>query len=335
MAFFAHRNWVGTRRAITNATGTTTNLRQSLPFGDGASNLSGSQDNTYDGFTGLWAGGTSATSHAQYREYWNSAGRWLQPDPYSGSYRLGNPQSFNRYAYALNNPTAFVDRLGRDVCDAGTNDDDGNGGSCGSCDGGDGDGGDGSGGDGSGGDGGDGGPGGPGNPPSCDPSVSSCSPTGNNPVNGCDPTVSSCSDNGNNPVNSCSASPGDGDDGDDGDDSDVANAVGHFAAKAHAAAQSSNCSNTPNNPPPMTPQQQQQAICNALGKVTSTLNKATAGAAIVSGGAWLLSLGPTAPVTAPIAAGAAGFGTGTAIISGINTAIANNVVGCSLSYWGT
>jgi RHS repeat-associated protein len=125
MAFFAHRDWVGTRRAITNATGTTTNLRQSLPFGDGASNLSGSQDNTYDGFTGLWAGGTTATSHAQFREYWNSAGRWLQPDPYYGSYNLADPQTTNRYAYALNNPLSFIDPAGLQcIWDDGTQDDD-------------------------------------------------------------------------------------------------------------------------------------------------------------------------------------------------------------------
>jgi RHS repeat-associated protein len=115
MAFFAHRDWVGTRRAITNATGATTDLRQSLPFGDGASNLSGSQDNTYDGFATLWAGGSTATSHAQFREYWNTAGRWLQPDPYYGSYSLGGPQSFNRYTYALSNPLGFIDPLGLDV----------------------------------------------------------------------------------------------------------------------------------------------------------------------------------------------------------------------------
>ena len=115
MAYFAHRDWVGSRRAITDATGATSDIRQSLPFGDGAANVSGSQDNTFDGFTGMWNGGTSATNHAQFREYWNSAGRWLQPDPYSGSYRFKNPQSFNRYAYALNNPLGLIDPLGLDV----------------------------------------------------------------------------------------------------------------------------------------------------------------------------------------------------------------------------
>jgi RHS repeat-associated protein len=115
MAFFDHRDWVGTRRAITNATGTVTDVRESLPFGDDAANVSGGQDNTFDGFTGLWNGATNNTNHAQFREYLNIAGRFLQPDPYSGSYRLGNPQSFNRYAYVLNNPLSLVDPLGLDL----------------------------------------------------------------------------------------------------------------------------------------------------------------------------------------------------------------------------
>jgi hypothetical protein len=37
-------------------------------------------------------------------------GRWLTPDPLGGD--VTNPQSLNRYAYALNNPTTFVDPLG-------------------------------------------------------------------------------------------------------------------------------------------------------------------------------------------------------------------------------
>ncbi len=40
MGYFAHRDWVGTRRATTNATGAATNLGASLAFGDGASNVS-------------------------------------------------------------------------------------------------------------------------------------------------------------------------------------------------------------------------------------------------------------------------------------------------------
>jgi RHS repeat-associated protein len=60
----------------------------------------------------MWNGGTNATNHAQFREYWNSVGRWLQPDPYSSSYDYRNPQSFHRYAYVLNSPLTFIDLSG-------------------------------------------------------------------------------------------------------------------------------------------------------------------------------------------------------------------------------
>jgi RHS repeat-associated protein len=54
--------------------------------------------------------------HAPYREYWNNAGRWLQPDPYDGSYDFSNPQSLNRYSYVGNNPLTFTDPSGQDGC---------------------------------------------------------------------------------------------------------------------------------------------------------------------------------------------------------------------------
>ena len=38
--------------------------------------------------------------------------RFDQPDPYSGSYDMTDPQSFNRYSYVQNDPVNFVDPLG-------------------------------------------------------------------------------------------------------------------------------------------------------------------------------------------------------------------------------
>src|SRR3989475_13331992 len=45
-----------------------------------------------------------------FREYHPTQGRWISPDPLGGS--VFNPQSLNRYAYALNNPTTLIDPLG-------------------------------------------------------------------------------------------------------------------------------------------------------------------------------------------------------------------------------
>ena len=44
------------------------------------------------------------------RYYPNTQGRWLSPDPLGGD--ISNPQSLNRYAYVLNNPTSLIDPLG-------------------------------------------------------------------------------------------------------------------------------------------------------------------------------------------------------------------------------
>jgi RHS repeat-associated protein len=87
----------------------------SLPFGDGGS---ATVNETYAGwdfnrFGDMDYQAESATQHAQYRQYSDAQGRWMQPDPYSGSYDFSNPQSFNRYAYVTNNPLSFIDPTGQ------------------------------------------------------------------------------------------------------------------------------------------------------------------------------------------------------------------------------
>ena len=50
--------------------------------------------------------------HTWFRKHENAAGRWTSPDPYNGSMNILEPQSFNRYSYANNQPTNFVDPSG-------------------------------------------------------------------------------------------------------------------------------------------------------------------------------------------------------------------------------
>jgi hypothetical protein len=45
-----------------------------------------------------------------FRFYRSNQGRFLSPDPVTGD--LLNPQSWNRYAYVLNNPANLTDPLG-------------------------------------------------------------------------------------------------------------------------------------------------------------------------------------------------------------------------------
>ena len=104
---FQHQDWLGTERKHTAYNGIDEETLTSLPFGD-LQTASGSDNDyamlSYDSETG--------TDHAQFRQYSGTQGRWMSPDPYSGSYDFNNPQSFNRYAYVLNNPLSFLDVSG-------------------------------------------------------------------------------------------------------------------------------------------------------------------------------------------------------------------------------
>jgi len=52
------------------------------------------------------------------REYRTAHGRWTSPDPAGlGAVDPTNPQTWNRYAYVVNNPMAMVDLLGDDCYD--------------------------------------------------------------------------------------------------------------------------------------------------------------------------------------------------------------------------
>jgi len=118
MAFYAagvtdfdHQDWLGTERMRTEYNGSVNGTFTSLPFGDGYS-ANGNDWDPYH-FAGLDQD-NSSNDHAQFREYSNMSGRWMNPDRYGGSYDFSNPQSLNRYAYVQNNPFSFIDQSGLD-----------------------------------------------------------------------------------------------------------------------------------------------------------------------------------------------------------------------------
>ena len=87
------------------------------------------QDMVFYPFGGLWlnwGGGGLEFADLPYRDTTTNTdltmnrvtspnlGRWHSPDPLGGD--VTNPQSLNRYAYVLNNPTTLTDPLGLDPC---------------------------------------------------------------------------------------------------------------------------------------------------------------------------------------------------------------------------
>ncbi len=94
----------------TDRSGNVTGTNLLSPYGETISSNTGdsysyaglAQDTEY--------GGDAAT----FRNYSTEQLRWTRPDSYNGSYDLSNPQSMNRYVYAMNNPLAFTDPSGLD-----------------------------------------------------------------------------------------------------------------------------------------------------------------------------------------------------------------------------
>jgi RHS repeat-associated protein len=99
---------LGSTRMITDWHGNVKNSSDYYPFG-GERVIASSVTNNYK-FTGLQRDSESGLDHTLFRQYSSIFGRWMSPDPVA----IGctNPQSLNRYAYVLNNPTTLADPLG-------------------------------------------------------------------------------------------------------------------------------------------------------------------------------------------------------------------------------
>jgi len=111
--YFQHMSALGTVRVRTNYLGQVAATEPSLPYGDNllqTGSTYADQDNQQ--YAGQDYDSESGTSHAQFRQYSTTQGRWMSPDPYDGSYNISDPQSLNRYTYSRNNPLYAVDPLG-------------------------------------------------------------------------------------------------------------------------------------------------------------------------------------------------------------------------------
>ena len=111
LVYYYYADQLGTARVMTNASGTTQQESDYEPFGVERPPLTNLVDNKYK-FTGLERDTESGLDHASFRQYGSSFGRWLTPDPLMASAEVWDPQTWNRYSYAHNNPLMFTDPTG-------------------------------------------------------------------------------------------------------------------------------------------------------------------------------------------------------------------------------
>jgi RHS repeat-associated protein len=111
--YYYLQDQLGTTKNLTTSAGVVCYDADFLPFG-GEMAYSTTCAQNYK-FTGLERDSETGNDHTPHRMYDPSLGRWLSPDPLAGD--ITNPQSLNRYAYVLNNPTIFTDPMGLDCSD--------------------------------------------------------------------------------------------------------------------------------------------------------------------------------------------------------------------------
>ena len=102
---------LGTRRVLADATGNVLQTCLSLPFGNGESCPATPTEQL---FTGKERDGESGNDYFGARYYSSSMGRFMSPDPNNAGADINNPQSWNMYSYALNNPLINTDPTGLD-----------------------------------------------------------------------------------------------------------------------------------------------------------------------------------------------------------------------------
>jgi RHS repeat-associated protein len=112
---------LGSPRVVTDELGRVVSRHDYMAFGDevaaGAANRSAAQgygvgNEIRKQYTGYERDEESGLDYAQARYYNPAHGRFTSVDPLTASASIRNPQTFNRYAYALNSPYKFTDPLG-------------------------------------------------------------------------------------------------------------------------------------------------------------------------------------------------------------------------------
>jgi RHS repeat-associated protein len=116
---------LGSTRLVTNSSGNVESRHDYLPFGKevpvdlGGRNLVPgytAKQNILQRFTGKERDPETGLDYFGARYMASAQGRFTSPDPLLSSAHITQPQSWNRYSYALNNPLKFTDPHGLYIC---------------------------------------------------------------------------------------------------------------------------------------------------------------------------------------------------------------------------
>ena len=116
-------DYLGSPRVITDRVGNVVSRRDFMPFGEdispdttyrAASSKYGANDTIRQRFTGYQKDNETGLDFAEARMYQNQHARFTAIDPLLASGKSDNPQTFNRFVYAGNNPILRSDPTGED-----------------------------------------------------------------------------------------------------------------------------------------------------------------------------------------------------------------------------
>lgn len=106
--YFRHEDHLGSARVITDVNHAVYDSIDYQPFGEQSSGDTG----TTHKFTGKERDAESGLDNFGKRYDASSLGRFMTPDAFFKDSHVGDPQSWNEYAYARNNPLRYVDPTG-------------------------------------------------------------------------------------------------------------------------------------------------------------------------------------------------------------------------------
>jgi RHS repeat-associated protein len=108
--YYYFPDMLGSTRVVTDSSGNVCFNADYYPYGQ-ENDYNTSCEPTYK-FAGMEFDSETGNYYDYARYYSPHLGRFMSPDPANAGADIGNPQSWNAYAYTLNNPTTFTDPTG-------------------------------------------------------------------------------------------------------------------------------------------------------------------------------------------------------------------------------